>query len=193
VLGGLAAAAATAALAVAVLAGCGEPDTLSDEEGRTIAGARERLDDAIDTEETLRTSRVEARRLRREVDRLVSDGSFEDATLDEFGIARLGQLRQVVPSLVNVDTEGQVRSLDRRATAAFLRYATDDAPQAMLEPARRQVSVMLHILEEADAGQDTEIPAVKQRAETFVSELEQDVKPIWPSLGKRVAEAGADL
>ncbi len=190
---GLAAAAAAAALAVAALAACGEPDTLSDEEGRIVAGARERLDDAIDTEETLRTSRVEARRLRREVERLVSDGSFEDATLDEFGIARLGQLRQVVPSLVNLDPQGQPRSLNRRAAAAFLRYATTDATRAMLEPARRQVSVMLHILDEADAGKDTQIPVVKESVEAFLSQLEQDTEPIWPSLGKRVAQAQVDL
>ena len=184
---------AAAALAAALLAGCGAPDELSEEEGRTLAGARERLDDAIDSEEALRTSRAEARRLRREVQRIVSDGSFEQATLDEFGLARLGELNEIVPSLVVTDPEGVPRALERRATAEFLRHSERDAARALLRPARRQVSLMLHVLEEGDAGEDTEIPGVGQSAGTYLREAERDVKGIWPSLGRRLAAAREDL
>jgi hypothetical protein len=185
---------AVAAIAVAGLAGCGgAPDKLSDQDGRAVATAREKLDDAIDVEETLRTSPVEARRLRRRVSQIVSDGSFEDSTLDEFGIARLGQLRLVVPSLVITDRQDQVRALDRAATAAFLRYATTDPARALLRPASRQVNVMLHVLEEGDAGKDTEIPVLKEPAGSFLDDVERDVKPVWPALGKRVAAARDDL
>ena len=64
------------------------------------------LDDAIDTEETLRTSRVRGTPAApRRFSAIVSDGSFEDATLDEFGLAALGELRLVVPSLVIADAD----------------------------------------------------------------------------------------
>lgn len=184
---------AAAAVAVAVLAGCGAPAKLSDEDGRAVAAARERLDDAIDSEETLRTSREEARRLRRGVARIVSDGSFEDSTLDEFGIAKLGQLRELVPSLVIADRDDTVRALDRPATADFLRYAERDPGRALLRPARRQVGLLVDTLEQADAGRDTEIPVLKASAVELLRQVERDLGRIWPSLARRVAEARADL
>ncbi len=184
---------ALAAVAVAALVGCGPPEKLSEEQGRTLAGAREHLDDAIDTEETLRTSRAEARRLRARVRELVSDGSFESRKLDEFGIARLGQLREVVPSLVILDADGDMRALDRRSTEAFLRFAERDAAKALLGPASRQVNLMVQTLEEADAGKETEIPVVGRSAEAYLREAERDVKGIWPSLGRRLAAARDEL
>lgn len=184
---------AVAALAVAALAGCGAPDKLSTDDGRRLAGARERLDDAIDTEEALRTSKVEARRLRERVRRLVSGGDFEDERLDEFGIAKLGQLREVVPSLVIVNAEGDVRALDRPATRAFLRFADRDAARALLGPASKQVDVMVQTLDEADAGPDTDIPVVKMTAGAYLRETERDVKGIWPSLARRLADTRESL
>ena len=179
---------------MAVLAGCGgEPEKLSVKEGRTLATARERLDDAIDGEETLRTSRTEAGRLGRQVMRIVSDGSFEDKRLDDFGLAKLGQLREVAPSLVIEDSQGSVRALDRPATADFLRYAERDAARALLRPARAQVSIIVHTLDDAGAGKDTKIPVVGKTAQAYVREAERDVKRIWPSLGMRLAGAGRDL
>jgi hypothetical protein len=127
------------------------------------------------------------------VDRLVSDGSFEDRKLDEFGLARLGQLREVAPSLVIEDPQGSVRALDRPATADFLRFAERDAARALLGPARRQVSRMVDTLDGADAGKDTKIPVVGKTAGTYVREAERDVKRIWPALGKRLAGTGEDL
>ena len=184
---------ALAAVAVAALPGCGAPEKLSGEEGRTLAGARERLDDAIDTEETLRTSRAEARRLRARVQELVSDGSFESRRLDEFGIARLGQLREVVPSLVIFDADGDMRALDRRSTEAFLRFAERDAAKALLHPSSRQVGLMIRTLEEGEAGEDTRIPRLARSAETYLREAERNVKDIWPLLAKRLKGARQDL
>jgi len=72
---------ATALFACAVLAGCGAPDKLSEREGTALLDAREVLDSTIDTHETLRTSPEEARRIRREVQKIVSRGAFETAPL----------------------------------------------------------------------------------------------------------------
>ena len=184
---------AVAAVALAALAGCGGPDRLSEEEGRSLAGARERLDDAIDTEETLRTSRSEARRIRREVQRIVSDGSFEQTPLDEFGIARLGELREIAPSLVFTDARGVARALDRRSTVPFLRHAESDPARALLRPASRQVSVMQHLLVEADAEKDSEIPVVDKDAEAYLREAARDTRSIWPALSRDLAEAADEL
>ena len=180
-------------IAVAALTGCGAPEELSAEDGRALAGARERLDDAIDTEEVLRTSAVEARRLRARVQQLVSDGSFEGATLDEFGIARLGQLREVVPSLVILDAEDAARALDRPATDAFLRFAERDAARALLAPASRQVRSIVKVLDEGDAGEDTKIPVVGQTADAYLREAEREVRRIWPRLAERLAEGREEL
>ena len=186
--------AALVALAAAVaVTGCGAPEELSESDGRMLAAARERLDDAIDTEETLRTSAVEARRLRRRVRALVSDGSFESKRLDEFGIARLGLLREVVPSLVIVNERGSPRALDRPATAEFLLFAERDARRAMLRPARDQVRVILETIEGADAGEDTKIPIAGGTAGAFLRETERDVRPIWRSLAERLRGAREEL
>ena len=184
---------AVAAVAVAALTGCGAPEELSEDEGRTLAAARERLDDAIDSEETLRTSRTEARRLRARVQELVSDGSFESGTLDEFGIARLGQLREVAPSLVRLDDKGNMRGLDRPSTQAFLRFAERDASRALLRPASRQVGLMIHTIEEGDAGEDTKIPRVGTSAGSYLREAERNVRDIWPLLAKRLSDVRQDL
>ena len=182
-----------AAVALAALAGCGAPEELSEDEGRTLLAAREGLDDAIDTEETLRTSRAEARRLRARVQELVSDGSFERSTLDEFGIARLGQLREAAPSLVLQDLDGNMRGLDRSSIVAFLEHAERDAARALVRPASREVGLMLHTLEEGDAGKDTKIPRTGKDAEAYLREAERNVKDIWPLLAKRLANARQDL
>ncbi len=186
--------AALVALAAAVaVTGCGAPEELSESDGRMLAAARERLDDAIDTEETLRTSKAEARRLRRQVRALVSEGSFESRTLDEFGIAKLGLLNEVVPSLVIVNERGSPRALDRPATAAFLRFAERDARRALLRPARDQVEVIVETIEDAGAEEDTKIPVAGGTAEVFLRETERDVRPIWRSLAERLAEAREEL
>ena len=179
--------------AAAALAGCGAPEQLSEEEGRALQSARERLDDAIDSEEALRTSASEARRLRRRVREIVSDGSFESEPLDEFGIAKLGELTQVVPSLVLLSDRGTPKALDRRATATFLRFAERDASRALLRPARHAVDHMVRTLERADAGKETEIPVVREAASEYLDAAERDVRSIWPALGRRLADARGEL
>jgi hypothetical protein len=186
-------AALVAVAAALALSGCGAPEELSEEDGRSLLTARERLDDAIDTEEVLRTSRAEARRLTRRVRTLISDGSFESSRLDEFGIARLGLLRDAVPSLVVVNARGTARALDRPATAAFLRHAESDAARAMLRPARDQVDVIVKTLEDGDAGEETRIPPGDRTAAAYLREAERDVRPIWPPLAARLRGARDDL
>ena len=110
------------------------------------------LDSTIDTEETLRTSPEEARRIRREVQKIVSRGAFETAPLDEFGLAALGELREIVPGLVETNADGVVESLDRPATRAFLRYATSDAERALRKPANDEVFAIEEVIREAEPG-----------------------------------------
>ena len=122
---------AAAAAALALLAGCGAPDELSREDAVKLANAREGVEDALDVSETLRTSRSEARRILAEVRRIISDGSLEAEPLDEFGLASLGELQQVVPNLVETDIDGVPEDLDRPALRRFLRFAAaDPAPGA---------------------------------------------------------------
>ena len=187
--------AALAALAAGlVLAGCGAPDQLSQEDGKTLAGARERLDDAIDTEETLRTSKAEARRLRRGVQRIVSGGALESERLDDFGLAALGELRRLVPSVVEEDADGSVRALDRPATRAFLSFAERDAARALVAPAREEVELIGRTVEKSGADSETlvppEDPTASQMLEVgrYLSDAERDVRPIWPELAGRLGD-----
>lgn len=187
--------AALAALATGLaLAGCGAPDQLSQKDGDTLTGARERLDDAIDTEEVLRTSKAEARRLRRGVQRIISGGALESERLDDFGRAALGELRRLVPSLVEVDARGSVRSLDRPATQAFLRFAERDAARALVAPAREEVELIERTVEESGADSETlvppEDPTASQMLEVgrYLREAEGDLRPIWPALARRLGE-----
>ena len=80
------------------------PTSSRDEDARALAAAREGLDDAIDTEETLRTSKAQGPQAARQVRRIVSRGAFESGQLDEFGLASLGELGLAVPSLVILDS-----------------------------------------------------------------------------------------
>ena len=162
---------AAAVLAAALLAGCGGTAELSDQEGQTLESARERLDDAIDTEETLRTDEVEARRIAREVRRRQS---------------QVNRLEAVVPSLVTVN--GRV---DREAVDEFLANATSDAPAALHRPAAREVGRMVATLEDKDA--ETKIAFSGQTADAYLAEAGRDVEEIWPDLARRLAQAREDL
>ncbi len=183
---------ATAAIVCAVLAGCGAPDQLSQRDGAALRDAREALDDAIDTEETLRTSKQEARRIRAKVREIVSRGAFEAAPLDEFGLAALGELREVVPALVETDEKGVVESLDRQATKAFLRYATTDADRALLKPANDEVFAIEDVIRKTEPDRETKIPpppseSLPLTVNEYLRETRRDLAPIWPGLAKRLA------
>jgi len=183
---------ATALLACAILAGCGAPERLSEREGTALLDAREVIDGTIDNAETLRTSPEEARRIRRRVQKIVSRGAFEQAPLDEFGLAALGELREVVPGLAETDADGVVESLDRPATRAFLRYATSDAQRALLKPANDEVFAIEEVIRKAEPGPDTEIPprrgeSLDLTVDEYLRGTERDLKPIWPDLARRLA------
>ncbi len=183
---------ATAVVVCAALAGCGAPDQLSERDGAALLNARESLDDTIDTEETLRTSKEEARRIRAKVRKIVSRGAFETAPLDEFGLAALGELREVVPGLAETDEKGVVQSLDRPATKAFLRYATTDADRALLKPANDEVVAIEEVIRKAEPGPDTEIPprpneSLQLTVDEYLRDTRRDLAPIWPGLAKRLA------
>jgi hypothetical protein len=153
------------------MTGCGGTAELSDDEAKTLQSARERLDDAIDTEEVLRTDRGEARRLAREVRRHAS---------------RTARIRRVAPSLV---TRGG--QLDRRALGVFLARATSDAPAALRLPAAREVERMVTTLEDKD--HETKVEPLRQTADAYLAEATRDVRPIWPDLARRLRRARDEL
>ena len=190
---------AVAAAVLAVLAGCGAPDELARLDALELADARERLDDALDTEETLRTSPHETRRIRAEVRRIVSRGYFEAQTLDEFGLAALGELQQVVPSLVETDSNGVPKNLDRPALRAFLRYAATDPERALLGPATDEVAAIDQTLEDSGADGDTRVPtpngeSIKDKTvNEYLRAAERDLRPVWPSLAARLNSTQGDL
>jgi hypothetical protein len=153
------------------LVGCGDPAKLDADEVRDLAVARERLDEALDTEEALRTSRSEARRLARQV-----RGAGDSPS----------RLRALAPSLVDRGT------VDRQALRAFLLYADSDAPRALHGPATRQVNTIASTLEDKD--RETEIPGrPRLTAERYLSDVERDVKPIWPDLADKLQETRGRL
>jgi hypothetical protein len=164
----------TAAAAAALLAGCdGDTAELDPDDARRLAVARAELDDAIDTEETLRTDPEEARRLVRLVRRRLGGSP--------------ARVEEVVPSLVDADGR-----LDRPAVRAFLTYAGSDAAMAMLPPAEDAVDTATGALEKADA--ETKIPTLENRtAEAYAREAERDTRPIWPDLADRLEEARGEL
>lgn len=190
-------AAAAAVIAIAA-GGCGAPDEMSRKEALALADAREHLDDAVDTEETLRTSKADARRLRAEVQKIVSGGYFEGKHgLDEFGLAALGELQQVVPSLVEVDEDGVPTDLDRRGTRAFLRFAETDPRRALVGPVTGEVKAIEKEIEASDADGDTVVPSTAaaddQNVAEYLREAERDLAPIWPALAKRLRETREEL
>ena len=189
-----------------LLAGCdggpdldGPPEEISDADAAALMDAREGVDDAIDTEETLRTSPAQARKLRRRVQAIVSEGTFESDRLDEFGLAALGRLQLAVPSLVEVDADGVPESLDRPATQAFLRYAESDAERALLLPAEQAVEAIERVVERSKAGPETRIPerdaapTLELRVDGYLREAEDDTERIWPDLSERLRTLREEL
>jgi len=185
---------AAAGVALALLAGCGAPDELSRDDAAKLAAARERLDDAIDTEETLRTSRGETRRIRAEIRKIVSGGALEAEKLDEFGLAALGELQQVVPSVVETDADGVPTDLDRRALRTFLSYANSDPKRALVGPARDAVETIEDTVKSSDADGDTRVPQKDRTAsgdetvDEYLRAAQRDLEPIWPHLAKRLGD-----
>jgi hypothetical protein len=151
-------------------AGCGAPDELDSDDDRAFAAAREELDDALDTEETVRTSPEMARRLVRGV---------EEAGDNARALERL------VPSLVNEDGD-----VEGAAVTDFVRYAGSDAPRALLFPARQSVERMIDVIDDSGADGDTTVPHARDRPMgRYVDEIERDIRDVWPELSKELEEA----
>ena len=169
---------AAAVLAVAVLIALawklvypGAPDRLDSDDDRALFDARGGIDDALDTEETIRTSPEMARRLARRVQR-----AFEH---DE-----LQPLEDLVPSLV---VDGQV---DSRAASAFQRYAESDAPRALLIPAQRNVEAMIDVIDDSGADGETEVPHARDTPlERYLAEVDRDIREVWPALAQELEDA----
>ena len=161
----------TAAAAAALLAasGCGAPDRLEDGDDRDLSAAREGLDDALDTEETIRTSPEMGRKLADRVERAGNDAAA---------------VERAVPSLVE---GGRV---DTRAADAFVRYAATDAPRALLIPAEREVDAIIEVVDDSGADGGTEVPHARDRPmDRYLDEVERDVRDVWPALAKELEEA----
>jgi hypothetical protein len=188
-----------AILAGLLLFGCGAPDELSREDAERLGLAAERFDDAIDTHETLRTSPAEARRLRSKAQAIVSRGAFESSRLDEFGLAALGELQMIVPSLVFTDGEGTPTHLDRASTRVFLRFAVSDPGRALAGPIRREVDAIERVLDDSEADGATRVPRVARIAAgdrtvaDLLRRLERDLRPAFPRLADSVRRAREDL
>jgi len=145
---------ALAAIAL-LLGGCGgdDPDPLERGDAERLAYARERLDDAIDTEEVLRTDRTEARRLRRVVaadnlpnvvPSLVDERTRRDflryATSDAARALRRpaeDAVLLITTTLEGKDRDERIRTLGRQTVAGYLREAERDTEPIWPDLARR--------------------------------------------------------
>jgi hypothetical protein len=166
---------AAAALVVALIGAVaffvlssGAPEELNSDDDEQLAEAREGMDDALDTEETIRTSPEMARALRRSVARI------DDPE----------RLARVVPSLV-VDGE-----IDKAAAGVFLRHATSDPAKALLPPAQRAMNEIVGVIDASDANGDTKVPHAGDRPlDRYASEIERDIRDVWPALAKQLEDA----
>ena len=194
----LAAALAAAALIAVLLlsASDGGPDLggrdeLSQKDSRALTNARRSLDAAMETVATL-SDPQSAGRVSRKVQAIVSEGAFETGELDEFGLAALGRLGLIAPSLVVVDEDGVPEALDVEATREFLRFAERDPARALLGPAEELVGAIERTLKRSEAGPATRIlPAgstlsVDLTVEDYLQGIEVDTEAIWPDLAGRL-------
>jgi hypothetical protein len=186
-------AATLVALVAMAMTACGAPDELSRGEGEQLALARDRVVAAIETERQLRSSPEAAERLHARVREIVASGALEAEQLDEFGLAALGELGLVVPSLVIVDRLRIPRQLDREALRTFLAEATSDPAAAVERPVSAEVRRVADLLAAADADADTDIPVARQTAAAYVDDLESRLRPTWPELADELAAVREDL
>jgi hypothetical protein len=181
------------ALAATVLIACGAPDELSRDDGVQLDLASDRIAAALSTERRLSRSEEAADRVVARVRKIVSSGALEPEQLDEFGLAALGELRLVAPSLVIVDRLEIPRQLDRTALRALLEQAQSD-PRAALKPAAStEVERLGALLEESGADVDTALPVVDRTAGAYLAQLDADLRPVWPDLADQVVAIRDDL
>ena len=173
---------------VAVLSACGSPDELSQTEGRELELARDRIVAAAELNERLRSSPTSADRVVARVRRIVASGAFESRKLDEFGLAALGELRLVAPSLVIVDRQEVPRELDRDALAALLDHAKTDEDAATRIPVEKEVERIDSLLDDADADGATRVPVLETTVTDYRGDLAGRLRPVWPDLATAVAD-----
>lgn len=194
----LAAALTAAALAAALLLSAsgggpdlGAPDELSKKDSRALTNARRSLDAAMDTVAKLSDPQT-AGRVRGKVQAIVSEGAFETGKLDEFGLAALGRLGLIAPTLVVVDKDGVPEDLDIEATREFLRFAERDPARALLGPAEELVGAIERTVKRGKAGPDTRILSsdstlsLDLSVEDYLQGVEVDTEPLWPDLSGRL-------
>lgn len=169
-------------LAAATVGACGAPDELSQTEGVQLDLARNRTIAAVEVEQRLSESPAVADRLLARVRKIVASGALEAKQLDEFGLAALGELRLAVPSLVIVDRLEVPRELDRDALTAFVAEAKNDPAAAMRPAAESETARIVEIVEESDAGPDTEIPVADMTVDVYLADLAARLRPVWPDL-----------
>lgn len=154
------------------IAGCGGTAELTTDQAATLASARERLDDALETHEICRTAKAECRRLVRAVRRF----SRQPARLET-----------LVPSVVTPTGKVYPAALN-----AFVREAETNPRQALRLPAAREVERMVSTLEGKDAA--TTIATLEnRRAGDYLREAARDTAPIWPELSRVLDQARRDL
>jgi hypothetical protein len=156
----------------APVVGCGGPAELTPDQADTLKSARERLDDAIDTEETCRTDRDECRHLVAEARRSATDPK---------------QLAEVVPSLVTPSG-----NLYPPAFNAFQQDALVNPKLALRLPAAKEAQRMINTLSGKDA--DTVIKTVhNQHADAYLNEASRDTRKIWPDISRVLRQARDEL
>jgi hypothetical protein len=159
---------AVAALAAAALTGCGSPAELTPDQAQVLKSARERLDNAIDTEETCRTDRDECRHLVIQARQNVRNPE---------------QLAKVVPSLVT--PSGVVHP---PAYNAFETYALASPKLALRLPAAKEAQRMVNTL----SGQDPDTvikPLENKHAAAYLTEASNDTRRIWPDIARVLRQA----
>jgi hypothetical protein len=172
----------------ATLGACGSPDELSRTDGRELELARDRIVASLELNEKLRSSPAAADRVVAKVRGIVSSGAFESKRLDEFGLAALGELRLVAPSLVIVDRQEIPRELDREALTALLEHARTDEDAATRVPVEKEVERIDALLDEANADGATRIPILDTTVARYRGELSGRLRPVWPDLAAAVSD-----
>jgi hypothetical protein len=172
----------------AALGACGTADELTPAEGRELELARDRIVASIELNEKLRSSPAAGDRLLAKVRRIVASGALEPRQLDEFGLAALGELRLVAPSLVLVDRQEVPRRLDREALTALLDKAKTDEDAATRVPAEKEVARLDALLDGADADGQTRVPVIDTTVANYRGELAGRLRPVWPDLAAAAAD-----
>jgi hypothetical protein len=177
-----------AVVLAATVAACGSPDELSQAEGRQLEIARDRIAATVELNRRLARSPEDADRLLASVRKIVANGALEQRQLDEFGLAALGELRLVAPSLVIVDRLEIPRELDREGLTALLENAKTDPDAATRIPAEKEVERIEQLLGDADAGADTHVPVLDVSVSGYRRDLAMRLRPLWPDLAGEISD-----